>query len=158
MTLDLLKDNIMKKMSEKKQIITMQNRIFYRRAEALFIASLWEFTFLAPFLYGLYWKGVTRAGVWAGFIAGVGITVSNMFIGYIASPINAGAVAMVAKPCDTEIEERRLKAKCLCIAERSHCQCTAHATASADIRLFKSESVPCTGTFSLNKYEISNKK
>ena len=28
--------------------------------------------------------------------AGVGITVSNMFIGYIASPINAGAVAMVA--------------------------------------------------------------
>ena len=52
--------------------------------------------FLAPFLYGLYWKGVTRAGVWAGFIAGVGITVSNMFIGYIASPINAGAAAMVA--------------------------------------------------------------
>ena len=52
--------------------------------------------FLAPFLYGLYWKGVTKAAVWASFIAGVGITVSNMFIGYIASPINAGAIAMAA--------------------------------------------------------------
>ncbi len=52
--------------------------------------------FLAPFLYGLYWKRVTKAAVWASFIAGVGITVSNMFINYIASPINAGALAMIA--------------------------------------------------------------
>jgi SSS family solute:Na+ symporter len=52
--------------------------------------------FLAPFLYGLYWKRVTRAAVWASFIVGVGITVSNLFIGYIASPINAGAAAMIA--------------------------------------------------------------
>ena len=52
--------------------------------------------FLAPFLYGLYWKRVTRAAVWASFITGVGITVSNLFLHYIASPINAGAVAMIA--------------------------------------------------------------
>ena len=51
--------------------------------------------FLAPFLYGLYWKGVTKAGVWASFICGVGITVSNMFFKFIASPINAGAAAMI---------------------------------------------------------------
>ena len=51
--------------------------------------------FLAPFLYGLYWKGVTRAGVWASFICGVGITVSNMYFKFIASPINAGAAAMI---------------------------------------------------------------
>ena len=52
--------------------------------------------FLAPFLYGLYWKKVTRASVWACFVVGVGITVSNIFLKYIASPINAGAIAMVA--------------------------------------------------------------
>ena len=51
--------------------------------------------FLAPFLYGLYWKGVTKAAVWASFICGVGITVSNMFLNYLGSPINAGAVAMI---------------------------------------------------------------
>ena len=50
--------------------------------------------FLAPFLYGLYWKGVTRAAVWASFISGIGITVSNMFLHFIQSSINAGALAM----------------------------------------------------------------
>lgn len=34
--------------------------------------------------------------MWASFIVGVGITVANMFIKFIASPINAGAAAMVA--------------------------------------------------------------
>ena len=52
--------------------------------------------FLAPFLYGLLWKGTTRIAVWASFITGVGITVLNMFIKFIASPINAGAAAMIA--------------------------------------------------------------
>ena len=52
--------------------------------------------FLAPFMYGLYWKGVTKASVWASFVVGVGITVANLFWKFIASPINAGAIAMVA--------------------------------------------------------------
>ena len=52
--------------------------------------------FLAPFMYGLYWKGVTKASVWASFAIGVGITVANLFWKFIASPINAGAIAMVA--------------------------------------------------------------
>ena len=52
--------------------------------------------FLAPFMYGLYWKGVTKASVWASFACGVLLTVLNMFFKFIASPINAGAVAMVA--------------------------------------------------------------
>ncbi len=111
LTLDCLKDNIIKKMDEKKQVRTMQVLIVFFIVVSViialdpptFIAQLMGISwgalagaFLAPFLYGLYWKGVTRAGVWAGFVSGVGITVSNMFLKYIASPINAGAVAMLA--------------------------------------------------------------
>ena len=51
--------------------------------------------FLAPFMYGLYWKGVTKVAVWASFACGVLLTVLNMFFKFIASPINAGAAAMV---------------------------------------------------------------
>ena len=50
--------------------------------------------FLAPFLYGLYWKKVTRAAVWASFVFGIGITVSNLFLKFV-SPIDAGALAMI---------------------------------------------------------------
>ena len=52
--------------------------------------------FLAPFLLGLYWRGVTRISVWACFIWGVGLTVLNMMLGNaILNPIDCGAVAMV---------------------------------------------------------------
>ncbi|MCR5360917.1 MAG: sodium:solute symporter [Bacteroidales bacterium] len=52
--------------------------------------------FLAPFLLGLYWKGVTTASVWACFAWGVGLTVVNMMTGNaLLNPIDCGAVAMV---------------------------------------------------------------
>ena len=68
--------------------------------------------FLAPFMYGLFSKKITNAAVWTSFIGGVGITVVHMFIfslGFfpeataaaaslklnMASPINAGAIAMI---------------------------------------------------------------
>lgn len=110
MTLDLLKGNVFKKMTEKKQIVTMQILIVFFIVVSVvlalnpptFIAQLMGISwgalagaFLAPFLYGIYWKGVTKAAVWASFVCGVGITVSNMFLHFIASPINAGAIAMV---------------------------------------------------------------
>lgn len=51
--------------------------------------------FLAPFMLGLYWRGVTTTGVWACFIWGVGLTVINMLLGNPINPINCGAIAMV---------------------------------------------------------------
>ncbi len=115
LTLDFLKDHVFKQMNEKKQLLCMRVllvffivcsvvlALFPPKSIAQFIAQLMGISwgalagaFLAPFLYGLYWKGVTRAAVWASFVCGIGITVSNLFFGYIASPINAGAVAMVA--------------------------------------------------------------
>ena len=60
--------------------------------------------FLAPFLYGLYWKRTTPAAVWASFIVGVGVMCGCMygtfthhtFISpFLSSPINAGVLAML---------------------------------------------------------------
>jgi SSS family solute:Na+ symporter len=51
--------------------------------------------FLAPFMLGLYWRGVTTASVWACFAWGVGLTVVNMLLGNPVNPINCGAIAMV---------------------------------------------------------------
>ena len=98
-------------MSEKKQLLYMRVLLVFFIVISVvialdpptFIAQLMGISwgalagaFLAPFMYGLYWKGVTKASVWASFICGVGITVSNMFLNYLPSPIVAGAVAMIA--------------------------------------------------------------
>lgn len=39
--------------------------------------------FLAPYLYGLFWKGVTKAGAWAGFIVGLGYSVGSFLYYYV---------------------------------------------------------------------------
>jgi SSS family solute:Na+ symporter len=110
-TLDLIKGNIIKKMDDKKQLLCMRIMLVFFVVISVvlaldpptFIAQLMGISwgalagaFLAPFMYGLYWKGVTKAAVWASFACGVGITVANMFFKFIESPINAGAIAMVA--------------------------------------------------------------
>ncbi len=51
--------------------------------------------FLAPFMLGLYWRGVTTVSVWACFVWGVGLTVVNMLLGNPINPINCGAIAMI---------------------------------------------------------------
>ncbi len=51
--------------------------------------------FLAPFLLGLYWRGVTRPAVWASFAWGIGVTVANMLGGNWLNPVDCGAVAML---------------------------------------------------------------
>ena len=111
LTLDFIKGNIIKEMDEKKQLLCMRIMLVFFIIISVvialdpptFIAQLMGISwgalagaFLAPFMYGLYWKGVTKAAVWASFASGVLITVSNMFFMFIASPINAGAVAMIA--------------------------------------------------------------
>ena len=111
LTLDFIRGNIVKDMDEKKQLLCMRIMLVFFIVISVvialdpptFIAQLMGISwgalagaFLAPFLYGLYWKGVTKAAVWASFASGVLITVSNMFFKFIASPINAGAVAMIA--------------------------------------------------------------
>ena len=111
LTLDLIKGNIVKNMNEKKQLICMRIMLVFFIVISVvialdpptFIAQLMGISwgalagaFLAPFMYGLYWKKVTKAAVWASFASGVIITVANMFFKFIESPINAGALAMVA--------------------------------------------------------------
>ncbi|MCM1495244.1 MAG: sodium:solute symporter [Bacteroides sp.] len=111
LTLDFIKGTIVKEMKEKTQLIVMRILIAFFIVLSVvialnpptFIAQLMGISwgalagaFLAPFMYGLYSKKVTKASVWASFIVGVGLTVSNMFFQFIASPINAGAIAMVA--------------------------------------------------------------
>mgnify|MGYP002624673985 CR=1 FL=1 len=51
--------------------------------------------FLGPFLWGLYSGRISKASVWASFALGVGLTTSNMFLGFIDSPVNCGALAML---------------------------------------------------------------
>ena len=65
--------------------------------------------FLAPFLYGLYWKKTTKAAVWVSFAAGLGITVTQFVLNavckvtfenpvlsyFCGSSITAGMLAMV---------------------------------------------------------------
>ncbi len=115
-TLDLLKGFIFKEMSQKKQMILIRSLCGFFILLSVIIALVpnnlittlmsisWGAlagSFLGPFLYGLFWKGTTKAGVWAGFITGVGITVANVILGYVAPqsalpPPNAGAIAILA--------------------------------------------------------------
>lgn len=120
LTIDFLKDNIIKNMSEKQQVsiirvllvifiaISVVIAIVQYKSNVTFIAQLMGVSwgalagaFLAPFLYGLYWKKVTKTAVWCSYIWGAGIMVLNMlfrdaFPLLLQSPVNCGAFAMVA--------------------------------------------------------------
>ncbi len=117
LTLDMIKGHMVKKMSEKKQVLVMRVLIVIFIAVSAFIAlnkdklgyiadmmgiswGALAGAFLAPFLYGLYWKGATKLSVWASFIFGAGIMVLNMlarpmFPTLLQSPINSGVIAML---------------------------------------------------------------
>ena len=109
LTLDVLKETVYKKLDEKKTLLIMRVLIVFFIVISVvialnpptFIAQLMGISwgalagaFLAPFLYGLFSKKVTKASVWICFIYGVGITVANIFLKFM-NPINCGALAMV---------------------------------------------------------------
>ena len=115
LTIDFLKDNFIKNMSEKRQlrmipilIVVFIIALIQYKSSVTFIAQLMGISwgalagsFLAPFLYSLYWKRTTAASCWASFIFGSGIMILNMAAPQllpevIQSPINCGAVAMIA--------------------------------------------------------------
>ena len=103
-------DDTVKGHIEKRKVIVMRVLIVFFIAISLlialnpptFIAQLMGISwgalagaFLAPFMLGLYWRGVTTASCWACFVWGVGITVVNMLLGNPINPINCGAIAML---------------------------------------------------------------
>lgn len=119
LTIDFIKDNIVKNMSEKKQVAVIRGFIVVfiaisavialvqYKSSVTFIAQLMGVSwgalagsFLAPFLYSLYWKKTTAAACWVSFIWGCGLTFINMFArtslpAIMQSPINMGAIAML---------------------------------------------------------------
>ena len=103
-------DDVVAEKIERRKVVIMRVLIVFFIAISLlialnpptFIAQLMGISwgalagaFLAPFMLGLYWRGVTTASVWACFDWGVGLTVVNMLMGNPINPINCGAIAML---------------------------------------------------------------
>ena len=120
LTLDFIKGNIIKDMDEKRQVKWMRSLVvvfiaisvvlalIQYRSSVTFIAQLMGVSwgalagaFLAPFLYGLYWKRTTKAACWVSFIFSTVVMLANIFVrssfpALLQSPINAGAFCMLA--------------------------------------------------------------
>ena len=117
LTLDMIKGHVVKKMSEKKQILIMRVLIVVfivisaviaiNKDKLGYIADMMGISwgalagaFLAPFLWGLYSKKITAAACWASFAFGAGLMIANMlfrgsFPAILQSPINSGVIAML---------------------------------------------------------------
>ena len=120
LTLDFLKGTVVKDLSLKKQLfiirvliavfiaISVVIAIVQYKSNVTFIAQLMGISwgalagaFLAPFLYGLYWKRASAASVWVSFLFSTVVMTANMlckplFPVLLQSPINAGVFCMLA--------------------------------------------------------------
>ncbi len=120
LTLDLLKGNIIKKMDDKKQVrimrclivvfiaISVVLAIIQYKSSVTFIAQLMGISwgalagaFLAPFLFGLYWKRTTKIACWTSFVFSTVVMLTDIlapqiFPAILRSPINCGAFCMLA--------------------------------------------------------------
>ena len=120
LTLDFIKGNIIKDMDEKRQVkwmrglvvvfiaISVALALIQYKSSVTFIAQLMGVSwgalagaFLAPFLYGLYWKRTTKAACWVSFVfstvfmLAVISPVKGSLPALLQSPINAGAFCMI---------------------------------------------------------------
>lgn len=119
LTIDFLKDNFIRKMSEKKQLLMIRVLVVVfiaisavialvqYKSNITFIAQLMGISwgalagsFLAPFLYSLYWKKTTKAACYVSFAFGSVIMIVDMIAPkmlpeIMRSPINCGAIAML---------------------------------------------------------------
>ena len=120
LTLDFIRGNLIREMDEKRQVrwiralvvlfiaISVVLAIIQYRSNVTFIAQLMGISwgalagaFLAPFLYGLYWKRTTKAACAVSFLFSSAVMIANIFLGssfpaLIRSPINCGAFCMLA--------------------------------------------------------------
>jgi SSS family solute:Na+ symporter len=120
LTLDFIKGTVVKDLPEKKQLFIMRVliavfiaisvvlAIVQYHSNVTFIAQLMGISwgalagaFLAPFLYGLYWKRTTAASAWVCFLFSSVVMVANIFFQpyfptVLQSPINAGVFCMLA--------------------------------------------------------------
>ena len=130
LTLDFIKGHVVKKLNDKKQLfiiralivvfilISVIIAVVQYKGSVVFIAQLMGISwgalagaFLAPYLFSLYWKGVTRPAVWCNFGFSVIFMLANasmnifpaqtkfladIFPAILKSPINAGAFTMLA--------------------------------------------------------------
>lgn len=119
LTLDMIKGHVIKNMKEKQQLLVMRLlivvfiaisavlAIIQHKSSVTFIAQLMGVSwgamagaFLAPFLYGLYWKKTTKVACWVSFLFSSLFMVANIlckasFPVLLQSPINAGAFCMI---------------------------------------------------------------
>lgn len=124
LTLDIISPATGNRMDEKGKLLCIRILVLFfivvssiiaivqAKSSVTFIAQLMGISwgalagaFLAPFLYGLFFKRTTPASVWASFICGIAIMCGCMFCTFtgkvfispfFTSPINAGVLAMLA--------------------------------------------------------------
>ena len=107
---DLHKGYVDPKVSKEKSVALMRIlsgvfillSFFIARYQFAFIVTLMSLSwgvvagaFLAPYIYGLFWKGATRAGVVAGMLSGITLAITLFFLwGQDKSPM-ASSIAMI---------------------------------------------------------------
>ena len=120
LTLDFIAETVAPGMGQRRKLQIMRGlivlfiaisvvlAIIQYRSSVTFIAQLMGISwgalagaFLAPFLYGLYWKGTTKAACWCSFLFSTVVMLANIFVAdafpaLLRSPINAGAFCMLS--------------------------------------------------------------